>query len=103
MENYRKNIGKRVQKTSINPENKYKIKPFKSGFKTNTVRDVIDHPILHIPAYTFHEDDSYVECRRCKVVVEAEPDVFDTPVGVFTLSRKRITIKDSIKEWFLCL
>jgi hypothetical protein len=34
----------------------------------NTVKGVIDHPILNIPAFTFHEDDSYVECRRCIVV-----------------------------------
>ena len=50
-------IGKQV--TKISP------KPFKSGSKVNTVRGVIDHPVLHIPAFTFEEDDSHVECRRC--------------------------------------
>lgn len=45
-----------------------KKKPFKSGLMINTVKGVIDHPILNIPAFTFHEDDSYVECRRCIVV-----------------------------------
>ena len=64
------NIGKKVSKTAysrmkglnINP------KPFKSGKLVNTVKDVIEHPTLKIPAYTFEEDTSYVECRRCDVV-----------------------------------
>ena len=59
--NYEENIGKQVTKFKSG-------KPFKSGFQTNTVKAVINHHILNIPAYTFEEDDSYVECRRCKVV-----------------------------------
>lgn len=43
-------------------------KPFKSGLKENTVKGIIAHPILNIPAFIFEEDDSYVECRRCKLV-----------------------------------
>ena len=43
-------------------------KPFKSGYKVNTIKGVIDHPKLHIPAYTFEEDESYVECRRCVIL-----------------------------------
>lgn len=65
--NYKKNIGRRVRKGAISdgdPNNK----KFKSGLLINTVKDVIDHPVLHIPAYTFEEDDSYVECRRCFLV-----------------------------------
>jgi hypothetical protein len=27
---------------------------------------------LGIPAYTFEEDDSYVECRRCKILNHSE-------------------------------
>lgn len=68
MEDYSVNIGKKVQKCAINHKGYHKIKPFKSGQKINTVKDVIEHPILHIPAYTFIEDDSYVECRRCEVI-----------------------------------
>jgi len=60
-----KNIGKKVIKDKSG-------KPFKSGLKVNTVKSVIDHPELShdkpILAYTFFEDDSYVECRRCEVV-----------------------------------
>tara|TARA_R110000772_G_scaffold2410_2_gene8403 strand:- start:23752 stop:23964 length:213 start_codon:yes stop_codon:yes gene_type:complete len=70
MENLLENIGKRCTKKPI-PENPKKIrspKPFKSGFKTNTIKGVIDHPVLHIPAYTFEEDESYVECRRVRVI-----------------------------------
>jgi len=57
------NIGKKVMKKSHKEGNEPK--PFKSGSKVNTVKGVINHPILNIPAYTFVEDESYVECRRC--------------------------------------
>lgn len=62
--NYEANIGKRVTKGSISRGNP-NLKKFKSGLVINTVKAVINHPILNIPAYTFEEDDSYVECRRC--------------------------------------
>lgn len=42
-----------------------KAKKFKSGRHVNTVKGIIDHPILHVPAYTFLEDDSYVACKYC--------------------------------------
>ena len=53
---FRANIG--LQCTKISG------KPFKSGRITNTIKDVIIHPILKISAYTFFEDCSFVECRR---------------------------------------
>jgi hypothetical protein len=62
-ENAKTNIGKKVIKTSSKVGKQPK--PFKSTFLVNTVKDVIIHPILNIPAYTFEEDDSYVESRRC--------------------------------------
>ena len=67
---FKSNIGKKVMKQPVSEknQNKHVSKPFKSGFKTNTIKDVIEHPILKIPAYTFFEDDSYVECRRCKII-----------------------------------
>jgi hypothetical protein len=40
-------------------------KPFKSGFKTNTVKGIITHEITSLPAFIFEEDDSYVEVRKC--------------------------------------
>ena len=55
--NYNENIGKKASKKSG--------KPFKSTLKMNTIKCVTDHPMLHIPAYTFVEDDSIVECRQC--------------------------------------
>jgi len=58
------NIGKKCTKSYGKTGN---VKPFKSGLKTNTIKGVIDHPILHIPAFIFEEDDSYVECRKCKI------------------------------------
>jgi len=60
---YSENIGKKVAKLASG-------KPFKSRLKVNTVKGIIEHPILEISAYTFEEDESYVECRRCTVVDE---------------------------------
>lgn len=57
-------IGKKVRKGSD--------KPFKSRQKINTVKGVIDHPVLHIPAFTFEEDDSVVEVKRCEVVIDID-------------------------------
>lgn len=65
MEDYEINIGCKVSKVS---KNNTEPKPFKSGFKINSIKGVINHPILNIPAYTFNEDDSYVEVRRCKII-----------------------------------
>lgn len=63
MSDYSSYIGKCVSKIKSN-------KPFKSGNKINTVNGIINHPILNIPAFTFIEDDSYVECKRCYLVFE---------------------------------
>ena len=66
---YQENVGKKVQKCSITRNNNREIRnPFKSGFMINTITGVIDHPILNIPAYTFEEDNSYVECRKCETL-----------------------------------
>ncbi len=69
-ETFAHNIGQKThkssgKKTDLNPPEP---KPFKSGFKVNTIKGVINHPQLNIPAYTFEEDDSYVECRRCVII-----------------------------------
>lgn len=67
-------INKKVRKCGahgyIGPASKKK--KFKSGLYINTIKGVIDHPILHIPAYIFIEDDSYVECRRCSIIDDSE-------------------------------
>ena len=68
-EKYRKMIGKKVMKNGI-PD--AKIKPFKSGSKVNTVTGVVIHEILNTPAFTFAEDTSIVECRRCRLVEEGD-------------------------------
>lgn len=61
VEDYKKNIGSKVHKHMSG-------KPFKSGLVVNTIKGVINHPHLNIPAYTFEEDESYVECRRCEPI-----------------------------------
>ena len=61
------NINKKVVKCSITDQEPNG-KKFKSKLNENTVKDVIMHPILNVLAYTFEEDDSYVECRRCKLI-----------------------------------
>lgn len=62
---YKANIGKKTHKIS---KEGTEPKPFKSGFKVNTIKGVIEHPQLKIAAYTFEEDESYVECRRCVII-----------------------------------
>lgn len=65
MQTLLENIGKQVKKFSKTGSEP---KPFKSTKKINTIKGIINHPILNIPAYTFVEDDSYVECRRCVII-----------------------------------
>jgi hypothetical protein len=65
---YEKYIGKQCRKKSINGLRHYKVKPFKSTLKTNTIKGVINHPHLNVPAYIFHEDDTCVECRRVEII-----------------------------------
>ena len=70
-EDYLKHVGKPVIKEIKKSKKGNWIvpKPFKSRKLINTIKGVIDHPILHIPAFTFEEDDSFVECRRCSVLL----------------------------------
>ena len=90
LEEARLNIGKKVTKTSPTGKNGDRVpKPFKSTFKVNTVKDVIIHPILNIPAYTFEEDESYVECRRC-VVIETIISVVSDTFSLYDLTLKRM-------------
>jgi hypothetical protein len=72
--NYSENIGRKCKKRPLQDKhlNGYTSKPFKSGNKVNTIKGVINHPHLNIPAYTFEEDDSYVECRRCQIIEDNE-------------------------------
>lgn len=46
-------------------------KPFKSGNHVNRIKaaDMI-HPFTGRLCFTFHEDDSYVECHRCQPVID---------------------------------
>jgi len=70
---YEYNIGEKVAKQNIKKGVKiFNRKKFKSAGLVNTIKGVIDHPELGIPAYIFEEDDSYVECRRCKILNETE-------------------------------
>ena len=58
-------IGKKVCKESG--------KPFKSGKKVNTVKEVVLHPDnIDEYAFTFEEDDSYVGCVVCKEYIGTE-------------------------------
>jgi len=59
---YEEWIGHKVRKKSPHP--------FKSGSKINTVKGIIPHPQLPgKPAFTFVEDESYVACHVCRLVV----------------------------------
>lgn len=50
-------------------------KPFKSALKVNTVKAMLQHPYTPHKAFSFHEDNSLVECFRCIPAPEgAEPE-----------------------------
>lgn len=67
--NYEDNIGKQVAKKRTKKSGEQRQpKPFKSGLQVNTVKGIVEHPVLKISAYTFEEDESYVECRRCHLI-----------------------------------
>lgn len=79
-------------------------KKFKSGLYQNTVKGIMNHPILNIPAYVFEEDDSYVECRRCRPVERLKVEN-KRKAGVaymhekFDLPKKiRMTPEDRVRE-----
>lgn len=57
---YEKYVGKKCKKKSP--------RPFKSTLKINTIKGVVNHPHLNVPAYVFHEDDSCVECRKIQIL-----------------------------------
>lgn len=59
---YRAFIGCKVEKISN--------RPFKSGLKINTIKAVSWCEEFQKWAYLFNEDDSYVECHRCKPFTE---------------------------------
>jgi len=66
---YEYNIGEKVAKTSNKKGVRiFNRKTFKSASRVNTIKGVIIHPELGRPAYTFEEDDSYVECFKCKIL-----------------------------------
>ena len=60
LEHYYHLIGQKVRKISK--------KPFKSQLRVATIKGVISHPILGVACFTFLEDDSYVECRRLRIL-----------------------------------
>lgn len=86
VEKLEQNIGKKCKKRPLDDKNigKYKLKPFKSGNKVNTIKGVIKHPNLEgLMAYTFEEDESYVECRRCEIIkpvikIKTKEEIFET-------------------------
>ena len=77
---YEPNVGKQVCKTTLKKHGNPK--PFRSGNKVNTVKGVIMHPIMNIPAYLFVEDDSYVECRRCHLIEDKEKTTFTVGLDI---------------------
>lgn len=58
-EGYYELIGKKVVKDSG--------KPFQSKNKINTVKSVVFHPQRFVLAFSFEEDNSLVECRKCSL------------------------------------
>ena len=50
-------------------------KPFKSGLKVNTIKGLIINPHTNNPAFTFEEDDTYVDCRGVILLDDEEKEV----------------------------
>lgn len=46
---------------------KHSGRPFKSTFKVNTVRGTTIHPTSGRLCFLFEEDETYVECRTCRI------------------------------------
>ena len=53
-------IGEQVEKISR--------KPFKSKLPIATIKGVMKHPITGNLAFTFYEDETYVEAACCRVI-----------------------------------
>lgn len=51
-------------------------KPFKSGNKRNTIAGYTNNPHTNESAYTFAEDDSVVNCDRCRPCTQQEIDEY---------------------------
>lgn len=67
MKEYEQYIGKKVKKTS-GGGNKFEPNPFKSKSKINTIKGVVINPYTNLPAFTFEEDDSCVNCTSCVII-----------------------------------
>lgn len=46
---------------------KHSKKPFKSGYKENTVIGITTNEFTNRIAFLFNEDDSVVECFKCRL------------------------------------
>ena len=68
LDTFMPNIGKKCHKTSSSVD--AQPNPFKSGKKIATIKDVVVHPVLWIPAYQFEQDDSFVACYNVIVLEE---------------------------------
>jgi hypothetical protein len=47
-------------------------KPFKSGLKHNTVKELVTNPNTGKIAYSFNEDNSIVDVHQCELVEAVE-------------------------------
>lgn len=58
-------IGSKVSKIAVSPNKTPK--PFKSGLRENTVKDIVINPNTRRFAFTFEEDQSLVDCQICEL------------------------------------
>jgi len=61
---YQSFIGMKIVKKSKHP--------FKSGFKINTVKGLTINSYTQRLAFTFDEDESIVDCAKCKLSTEED-------------------------------
>jgi hypothetical protein len=69
---YSKWIGMKVSKTGSTRKNR-EPKPFKSGLKINTIKNLCENPNTGKPAFSFFEDDSVVDCHVCELITNEKP------------------------------
>lgn len=60
-------------------------KPFKSGEKFNTIKGVIINPHTGNPAFTFEEDESWVDTHCCLLM----EDNLNDQIGKLDIERQR--------------
>lgn len=64
-------------------------KPFKSGSKVNTIKGLVINPNTQQPAFTFVEDESYMDCRSVILLDDNGKEIHQNDIERQRLVHKR--------------